>query len=140
MKKFLLSIALLLGISASVLAQNSDLQGTWTLKKMKDHTGTISEVPGIFYKVYHADGTFSNLSLREGGLKLSHKGIFNLSRADSKYDETVQHTDTSQITTENTTNNLKISFSEDGKLITLEGVIKLKAGTYNLYEVWSKID
>lgn len=139
MKKFLLSVTFLCA-TLCTFAQNATLQGTWVLKKMHDNSGKLIDIPQIYYKVYHADGTFSNLSFQQNGLKLSHKGTFNVSQQENSYEETIQHSNKEIISSENTTNKLKIVFADEGKTVTIEGTIKLTGGTHQLYEIWTKLD
>ena len=141
MKKFLLSIAFICGIIWSGLAQeNSILQGVWKLHKTKDQSGIEKEVPPIFYKFFQLDGKFSNLALRQDGLTTSHKGVFILDTKDNSYLEDVQDTEKSPSAPLEAKNKLKISFSEDKKSFTIQGLIDVNGGKYPLYETWSRLD
>ena len=139
MKKFLLSVTFI-GAMLFTFAQNASLQGTWVLKKMNDNSGNLIDIPHIYYKVYYADGSFSNLTFQQNGLKLSHKGTFNVSKKDNSYEETIQQSNKENISANNTTNKLKIAFADEGKTVTIEGTIKLTGGTHQLYEIWTKLD
>ena len=141
MKKFLLSLTFICGIIGSGIAQDNNLlQGVWKLHKSKNQVGTEQEVPPVFYKFYQLDGSFSNLQLRQNGLTPSHKGIFNLDTSTDSYIEEVKESQNTLSGPVTAKNKLKLTFTEDKKSFTVQGTIQVNNGTFELYEIWTKID
>lgn len=134
----LLTIAFI-ALSLMTYAQAPPLTGIWELKKTKDAQGAVQEFAFGVYKIFSNDGKFSNMQLTPNGAILTHQGVFELSDS-STYLENVTNQQTgSHIDKAQTQLNYKLS--ENGDVLTLEGLIKMQGGAYNfkLYEEWQKV-
>ena len=127
-------------LSCIAFAQNKPLTGIWELSKTKNYQGDKLDVPPLFYKIFSSDGTFSNMRITPEGAVLSHEGSFKLEGTNT-YTETVKKQIAGSSMDEKQTS-LNYKFSEDGKTLTIEGVLTLDDGvqTYNLYEEWKKVE
>jgi len=120
-------------------SQDKSLTGIWELKKTKNQNGELIELPIMFYKIFTVDGQFSNVRLTNNGAIISHYGKFKTTSSED-YSEVVTH---SIMGTDPEKEILfKYKLSEDKKNLILEGDIPIhgQESTFNLYEVWKKVE
>ena len=136
--RYLLAICFI-ALSLMTYAQESPLTGIWELKKTKNAQGTVQELAFGVYKIFSSDGKFSNMQLTPNGAILTHQGVFELSDS-STYVENVRDQQTgSHIDKAQTQLNYKLS--ENGDVLTLEGLVKMQGGAYDfkLHEEWQRV-
>jgi len=135
-----LLIIALVAFSFAAFGQQPPLTGIWELKRTKDGQGAIKELTLGTYKLYTSDGKFSIMQLTQQGAILTHEGSFELDD-NNGYAEIVNdqrqggNIDQKQ-------NELTYKLSDNGDMLTLEGIIILGDGDqkFKLYEEWKKVN
>lgn len=136
-KFFIVTLFLFTGLCS--FAQQKSIVGIWELKKTKNGSQILIDVPLGLYKLFNADSTFSNMRLTKNGAVLSHEGTYKLAE-NSIYSESLKDQSSGMIIDEKQTQ-LNYKISEDGNMLTLEGTLSLNSGatTFQLYEEWKKV-
>jgi hypothetical protein len=149
MKKLTLkgiTIVLLLFVSFTKLsAQESNsalFNGAWELTRLATN-GSESRVaiPGLL-KFFDADGKFFNMRITQNGSIITHQGNYVINDNETYSEIIKSETQGATYPLAGKTYKLRYKFSDDKKLLVLNGMVEGKDGAESLgfTEVWKRVE